>query len=171
MQVDGVDISKIKRPVSPGRKPTKPRKPSSAIKAIIKDREVFWKLGKTDEEVKLLDALKNIPKNVPLEDCLIWTEEHGHSRYNYTKGRYLIPVRVCVGRVVEKSNPKYITAWAKFKVSEEEYEKKVAEHDVKKKKYESEMRKYKKYRDVIDFHSATAKVEKQLAALEKKLQV
>lgn len=168
MNIDGVDISKIEKPASIGRKPAKPRQPAKSLKEVIEEREVFWKNGRQGD-VGLLDALKNIPKDVPLEDCKIWLERsERNSGYPYY--RISETKRVCIGRIIEKENPKYKESWEKYEKDKAAYDEKLKEYEEKKAVYDEKMKLYKKYKDAVDFHKSLATIANRSKKLSTKLE-
>lgn len=117
-----------------------------------------------ESNFKLIDAIKNIPESVNVEDLVIVAPQY-MERYNYSTNTKSI--LVC--KETSTKNPDYNKQMAKYKKDKEKYDEAMFIYNEKLELYQKALTEWDKENRKITLATEKEKLEKKLAAIKQKI--
>lgn len=162
MKKKDLDLAGFEKPVL-GKKPTKPANGSTYLEKTKEEKKVFWS-SSSKKSFPILDVLKDVPKDVDLNDVAIWCSSRMVSDYYGYNSKASGTIHV--GIFKEMPNPKYTAALAKYEADLAKYNEDLAKWEKDSEEYDQKLEIYKKYKDLIDVRDQAASLKKKLADLK-----
>lgn len=142
-------------------KPNKPQKPT--VEEYKIEKKIFYKSAK---KRTLVEALKSVPENIPVDSLIIQTYRNRYYGYSV----------LIISQEIKVKNPKFDIAWKKYNEAMEAYPKKLEVYAEKVKNYKIKLKQYRKKQKIaetgeakatlINLQSAKNRLTKKLYAIE-----